>query len=262
MPPNTAAAAQSSSNRAGNRSGRRRLSRFLFRWISFAVLAFLVLSVAPVLLMRWVDPFTSAFMLQARVEAFTSGERGYRTQYRWVDWDKISPHAAMAVIAAEDQRFPVHWGFDLKSIRDAVEDGNRGKRLRGASTISQQVAKNLFLWSGRSYVRKGLEAWFTVLIETLWPKQRILEVYLNIAEFGHGVYGIEAASRKFIGRSAARLSRTEAALLAAVLPNPVRLRADRPSRYVRSRRDWILGQMSGLGGPAYLKTLDSAQKTL
>lgn len=228
----------------------------LSRWVSLAVLAFVALTVVPVLLLRWVDPFTSAFMMLASVDAFTSGERGYRTRYQWVDRERISPHAAMAVIAAEDQRFPVHWGFDLKSIRDAVEGGSRGKRLRGASTISQQVAKNLFLWNGRSYVRKALEAWYTVLIEALWPKQRILEVYLNIAEFGHGVYGIESASRKFIGRSAARLSRSEAALLAAVLPNPSRLRADKPSRYVRSRRDWIVGQMSGLGGPAYLKTLD------
>src|SRR5688572_8110265 len=198
MSPDFAAAAHPNSNRAGTRPGRSRLGRRLSRWVSLALLAFVALTVVPVFLLRWVDPFTSAFMLQASVDAFTSDERGYRTRYQWVDRERISPHAAMAVIAAEDQRFPVHWGFDLKSIRDAVEDGSRGKRLRGASTISQQVAKNLFLWNGRSYVRKGLEAWFTVLIEALWPKQRILEVYLNIAEFGHGVYGIEAASKKFI----------------------------------------------------------------
>jgi monofunctional glycosyltransferase len=157
------------------------------------------------------------------------------------------------VIAAEDQQFPFHTGFDLKSIRDAVRENAHRKRPRGASTISQQVAKNLFLWNGGGYVRKGLEAWFTVLIELLWPKERILEVYLNVAQFGRGVFGVEAASHTFWRKPAARLSRTEAATLAAVLPNPIRLRADRPSRYVQSRRDWILGQMSGLGGREYLE---------
>jgi monofunctional biosynthetic peptidoglycan transglycosylase len=223
----------------------------------YLVAVCLVLTIVPVLTMRWVDPFTSAFMVRAQLQASTAGDEKYRTRYTWVDMDRISPHAAMAVIAAEDQQFPFHYGFDVESIRKAVEKNQRSKRVRGASTISQQVAKNLFLWPGRSYVRKGLEAWFTVLIELLWPKERILEVYLNVAEFGKGVYGVEAASRKFFGKSAARLTRSEAALLAAVLPNPRRLRVDRPSNYVRSRQSWIMGQMSGLGGTSYLQQLVS-----
>ena len=220
-----------------------------------AAVAWVVLTALPVLLMRWWHPFSSAFMLSARVGALASHESAYQTHYDWVNLEQISPHAALAVIASEDQQFPFHAGFDLKSIREAVRENQRRKRPRGASTITQQVAKNLFLWNGGGYVRKGLEAWFTVLIEAMWPKERILEVYLNIAEFGRGVYGVEAASRAFFHKPAAKLGRAEAATLAAVLPNPIRLRADRPSRYVVARRDWILGQMRGLGGREYLEQI-------
>lgn len=216
--------------------------RRLFKGAVLTALFLLVLTALPVLALRWVDPPTSAFMLRAD-----------KADYRWVDYDRISPHVAIAVVAAEDQQFPFHDGFDLKSIRKAVEENARRKRPRGASTITQQVAKNLFLWNGASYARKGLEAWFTVLIEACWPKQRILEVYLNVAEFGRGVYGVEAASRRYWRKSAAKLNRYEAATLAAVLPSPRRMRADRPSNYVAQRRDWILGQMRGLGGATYLK---------
>jgi len=156
------------------------------------------------------------------------------------------------VIASEDQKFAEHFGFDFESIDDSLREHARGKRLRGASTITQQVAKNLFLWKGQSFVRKGLEAYFTVLLEVLWPKQRIIEVYLNVAEFGPGVYGVGAASRQYFGISAGRLTPADAALLAAVLPNPRRLHADRPSNFVRTRQDWILWQMRGLGGTSYL----------
>jgi len=199
---------------------------------------------------------TSAFMLAARLHAVSDRDSGYRTDYRWVSLEQISSHAALAVIASEDQLFPFHAGFDINSIREAVRANERGKRLRGASTISQQVAKNLFLWSDHSFVRKGLEAWFTVLIEAMWPKERILEVYLNIIQLGKGVYGVEAASQRYFHKPAARLSSSEAAVLAAVLPNPLRLHADNPSRYVLSRRDWILGQMSDLGGSSYLQALE------
>lgn len=219
------------------------------------MLACIVLTAVPVLLLRWWDPPGSAFMLSARLQALRSGDSAYQLRYEWVDLEQISRHAALAVIAAEDQLFPYHWGFDLDSIREAVRENAHRKRPRGASTITQQVAKNLFLWNGASYVRKGIEAWFTVLIELLWPKARILEVYLNIAQFGRGVYGVEAAAQTFFRKPAARLAREEAAILAAVLPNPVRMRADRPSRYVLSRRDWILDQMEGLGGAQYLKTV-------
>jgi monofunctional glycosyltransferase len=155
------------------------------------------------------------------------------------------------VVAAEDQKFPSHRGFDVESIGDAWEQRARG-RVRGASTISQQVAKNLFLWSGRSWVRKGFEAWFTVLIESLWSKQRILEVYLNVAEFGPGIYGAEAAAQRHFGKPAAALTRREAALLAAVLPDPRAMRAAVPSAYVARRARWIERQAAQLGGPAYL----------
>jgi monofunctional glycosyltransferase len=199
-------------------------------------------------------------MIEARVAAWQARERAYRTNFRWVSLEQISPNAAIAVIASEDQQFPFHAGFDLNSIREAVRASERGRRLRGASTISQQVAKNLFLWSGHSFVRKGLEVYFTVLIETLWPKERILEVYLNIAQFGDGIYGVQAAAERFWHKPALRLSAAEAASLAAVLPNPLRLHAERPSRYVIARRDWILAQMSDLGGAAYLRSLESERR--
>jgi monofunctional biosynthetic peptidoglycan transglycosylase len=209
-----------------------------------------------VLSLRWVNPPTSAFMLETRMDATAEGDRTYRTDYEWVDLEHISPHAAIAVIASEDQQFPFHAGFDLNSIRESVRASERGKKLRGASTISQQVAKNLFLWNGYSYFRKGIEAWMTVLIELTWPKERILEVYLNIAQFGRGIYGVEAAARRFYHKPASRLSSSEAAVLAAVLPNPIKLHADRPSDYVLRRREWILGQMRALGGASYLQAVE------
>jgi monofunctional glycosyltransferase len=225
----------------------------LRRWLLLAIVAWLVLTVVPVLLLRWIPPVTSAYMLEARLEALGTGQRGYRTDYQWVSLERISPHAAIAVIASEDQTFPFNYGFDLQSIRGAVRAAQRGRRLRGASTISQQVARNLFLWPGRSFVRKGIEAYFTVLLEALWPKERILEVYLNVAQFGQGIYGVEAAARRFYHEPAARLSASQAALLAAVLPNPVHWHVDRPGRFVAWKQQWILAQMRNLGGAAYLR---------
>lgn len=229
----------------------RRTLRF-FLWL---VASFLVLSVGAVVALRWLDPPTSAFIMREQVSAPRSGAKAYSIRHRWVDWPQQSAQLKVAVIAAEDQNFPAHYGFDLKSINDALEDRQRGRRVRGASTISQQVAKNLFLWPQQSWLRKGLEAYFTVLIETLWPKQRILEVYLNVAEFGHGVFGIGAAADVYFHKHPARLNAYDAALLAAVLPSPKRMRVNAPSSYVRSRQQWILGQMRGLGGAALLKQL-------
>ncbi len=221
------------------------------RALGLALLGALLLLSAAVLALRWIDPPTSAFMVTARLEALFSGQHDYRTEYQWVSLEQISPQAAIAVIAAEDQQFPFHAGFDFKSIREAVRAHEHGGKLRGASTITQQVAKNLFLWSGRSFVRKGLEAMLTIMIETMWPKERILEVYLNVAQFGRGTYGVEAAARHFFHETAARLSRQQSALLAVVLPNPLRLKVDAPSSYVLAQRDWTLKQMAELGGPAY-----------
>jgi len=237
------------------RGGWRRLRR----WVLLAILAWLVLTMVPVLLLRWIPPLTSAYMLEARIGALRAGERDYGTHYDWVSLEHISPHAALAVIASEDQTFPFNYGFDLSSIRSAVRAAQRGRRLRGASTISQQVARNLFLWPGRSFVRKGIEAWFTVLLEAMWPKERILEVYLNIAQFGRGTYGVEAAARRFYHEPAARLSASQAALLAAVLPDPVHWHVERPSRFVAWKQQWILGQMRNLGGAAYLRQVRQTQ---
>ncbi len=229
--------------------------RRTLRFVLGIIASFVVLSVGAVVVLRWVDPPTSAFMMGERFVTPSAGAKAYTVRYRWVDWAQISPHIKVAVIAAEDQNFPGHYGFDLKAIDDALADRERGRRVRGASTISQQVAKNLFLWPAQSWVRKGLEAYFTVLIETLWPKQRILEVYLNIAEFGRGVFGVGAAADVYFHKPAARLNPYDAALLAAVLPSPKRMRVNAPSSYVRSRQQWILGQMRGLGGTALLKEL-------
>jgi monofunctional glycosyltransferase len=229
--------------------------RRLAKWLALACAGVITLSVFAVAVLRWANPPTTAFMIRASLARPAEDIR-----YRWVDLEQISPHAAVAVIAAEDQLFPFHSGFDLDSIRDAVGSGSQRKRVRGASTISQQLAKNLFLSSERSLVRKGLEAYFTVLIELLWAKERILEVYLNVAQFGRGVYGVEAAARRFFGKPAMQLDPSESALLAAVLPNPLRFKADRPSLYVTTRRDWIIDQMRGLGGPAYLSYLTSDGK--
>jgi monofunctional biosynthetic peptidoglycan transglycosylase len=213
-------------------------------------------SVLLVAAFRWLPvPFTS-FMIQDEFAALRSDVAGPRPLHDWVAWAAISPQVAVAVIAAEDQNFPDHRGFDIRAIGKAWSDAQRGRRIRGASTISQQVAKNLFLWPGKNWLRKGLEVWFTVWIELLWPKQRILEVYLNGAEFGRGVWGVEAASRHFFKKPAARLDQHEAALLAAVLPSPKRLRVDRPSPYLRQRQAWILHQIRLLGGVRLLDRLD------
>jgi monofunctional glycosyltransferase len=233
----------------------RSLPARLFRFLVWLTLSAVLFSVLAVLAMRWINPPTSAFMIGDRIDSWT-GAAEYPLRHRWVDWNHIAGPAKVAVIASEDQMFPHHRGFDFKSIDKALEERERGRRVRGASTISQQVAKNLFLWSGRSWIRKGLEAYFTLLIETLWPKQRILEVYLNIAQFGRGVYGVGAASEIYFRKSAARLNSYDAALLAAVLPNPIRLRANSPSRYVRSRQEWIMAQMRRLGGTSLLRKLE------
>ena len=176
----------------------------------------------------------------------------FRYDYQWTPLQDIAPIAALAVVAAEDQQFPHHRGFDFEAIGDAVNHNLKGGTKRGASTISQQVAKNLFLWEGRTWVRKGMEAWFTLLIEFIWPKRRILEVYLNVAEMGNRVYGVGAASERFFRIMPVALSADQAALLAAVLPNPPRFRVEAPSSYVRQRQRWILKQMRQMGGMQYL----------
>ncbi len=231
---------------------RRRIRwlRWLFLWLPLLFVAFTVLQV---LSLRWIDPPTSAFMLERRVEAWRDGDADFRLHYRWRPLGEISRWLPVSVIAAEDQKFLDHEGFDFEAIDKAMEHNAQSKRVRGASTISQQVAKNLFLWGGRNYVRKGLEAWYTVLIEHLWSKQRIVEVYVNIAEFGDGVYGADAAAHDLFGTTAARLSAAQCARLAVVLPNPRHWSAAKPNGWVQRRAAWVERQITQLGGPDYLR---------
>lgn len=211
------------------------------------LLGVLGLTVFPVLLLAVVPAWTSSFMIGYQVDRLASDKPLPALEHDWVSWGEIAPAAKLAVIAAEDQRFAEHFGFDFEAIGKAVQHNRGHRRKRGASTISQQVAKNLFLWSGRSWTRKALEVGYTLLIEVLWSKQRVLEVYLNVAEFGPGVYGVEAASQKYFRKPASKLTYPEAALLAAVLPNPKRLRVAAPSTYVQQRAGWILRQMYRMG---------------
>ncbi|HLI19165.1 MAG TPA: monofunctional biosynthetic peptidoglycan transglycosylase [Rhodanobacteraceae bacterium] len=231
---------------------RRSWTRGWLRRLLWLVLAFIVVTWLPVLILRFVPPVTSAYMLERKVSEAWRGNHAFRIRYRWVPWQRIAPVAPLAMVAGEDQTFPFNHGFDVASIRSAIEVADAGGRLRGASTITQQTARNLFLWSGGGFFRKGLEAWFTVLIDVTWPKRRILEVYANIAELGNGIYGVEAASEAYFHEPAARLSMHQAALLAAVLPNPRGWHADRPSGYVQRRAAWIEQQMRQLGGVSYV----------
>jgi monofunctional biosynthetic peptidoglycan transglycosylase len=193
-------------------------------------------------------------MAGRQLEAWAEGDWHFRIAYDWRDLRAMAPSLPLALVAAEDQKFPLHHGFDVQAIEKALDHNRKGRKVRGASTISQQLAKNLFLWQGRSWLRKGLEAWYTVLIELLLPKERILELYANVAEFGDGVYGAEAAAQRFFGKPAARLSAGESARLAAVLPNPKKYDARRPGPFVQRRARWIELQVQRLGGASYLAT--------
>jgi len=193
-----------------------------------------------IILLKWIDPPITVTQLISWI----SGDGLKRDYVRMKD---ISPHAALAVIASEDQLFPDHNGFDVKSIQKAMTtNGQKKSRLRGASTISQQVAKNVFLWQGRSWIRKGLEAYFTFMIETVWGKKRILEVYLNVAEMGKGVFGVEAAAQSYFKKRAKNLTATESAKIAACLPNPKKYKVSPPSGYVTKRYPWVVRQMNNL----------------
>lgn len=236
--------------------GARRRPRRWLRWLLALPFLFAAASVLQVAVLRFVDPPFTAFMMGRQLEAWSEGDWRFRVVYDWRDLDRIAPNLPMAVVAAEDQRFATHDGFDFQAIEKARINNAKGRRLRGASTISQQVSKNLFLWQGRSWFRKGLEAWYTLLIEWMWPKQRILEVYVNVAEFGDGIYGAQAAAQSFWGKDAARLSNAQSAQLAAVLPAPRHYSARNPGPYVQRRADWIQRQIRQLGGTGYLDALE------
>lgn len=198
----------------------------------------LIYSVVPV-------PYTG-LMFERQLEAWWQGSNTYQRRHQWVPLEQISRHVLQAAVASEDQKFLDHNGFDLQAIEKALVYNSKGKKIRGASTISQQTAKNVFLWSGRSWFRKGLESGFTVLIEAVWGKRRILEIYLNSIEFGPGVFGVEAAAQRYFNRSAAQLTAQQAALLVTVLPNPHRFLLQRPSPYMMKRQLWVQKQMRQL----------------
>jgi len=226
----------------------RRLPFIILRLVIY----FFVISIVWVVILRFVPVWVTPFMISRKIEAFKADE-DTKIYHDWESYDNISKEAALAVVASEDQNFPNHWGFDFNEIYDAMTE--KRKRVRGASTISQQVAKNVFLWHGRSFIRKGLEAYFTILIEVIWNKERILEVYLNVAEMGKMTFGVEAASLRFYKKSAKNLIRSEAARIAAVLPNPVRFSIKNPSAYIMKRSNQISRQMRYLGGQKYLSDL-------
>ncbi len=212
-------------------SGWRKLKKIL--------LIIFVLQFVYIIALKWINPPITFTQLSDWVG-------GYGLTRDYIDFDNMSPNIRLAVMASEDQLFPDHNGFDIKSIKKALINNKKSKRIRGASTISQQVAKNVFLWQGRSWLRKGLEVYFTFMIELLWSKERILEMYLNVAEMGKGIYGVEAAARSYFKKSASKLTRTEAARIAACLPNPKKYKAQPASPYVARRTSWIINQMNNL----------------
>ncbi len=228
---------------------RRNFITRVLRLATASILVVLTASVVLVLPWRWIPPPTTAFMIQKRIASADP------IHYSWVSWSKISQNLAIAAVASEDQKFPFHRGFDMHAIAEALESNRQGGRIRGASTISQQVAKNLYLWPGQTVIRKGVEAYFTLWIELLWPKRRILEIYLNIAEFGPGIFGAAAAAEHIFGKSPDALTSREAATLVAVLPNPKQMSAARPSEYIRGRAEQIQRLVSSLGGAGYLRGL-------
>lgn len=233
----------------------RQVLKRLFKWAWQGTLAIVLVLVAIIILLRWLPVPTTAFMINHQLSLWWNNDPA-QVYYQWVDYDNISPHMALAVIASEDQLFNEHWGIDQRSTIEAIERALEGKSGGGGSTITQQVAKNLFLWGGRSYVRKGLEWGIAGLLELFWSKQRILEVYLNIAQFGETIYGVQEASTRLFKTTPKRLSIHQAALLAAVLPSPARMKAHKPSRYVLIRQRYIERQMRLLGGVDFLGRID------
>lgn len=237
------------------------LIKKLFRILLFSGIAFLVLSVFGVLIYRYINPPITPLMVIRVVQQAFEDDRTVRLEKHWVDLDDISPWVVRAAIASEDQRFESHNGFDFEAIGQAREYNakHKGKRTRGASTISQQLAKNLFLWPTRSWVRKGFETWFTFLIELTWPKGRIMEVYLNVIEMGDGIYGIEAASQEYFNVRANNLNKERAAYIVACLPAPLKWSPSKPARFVRWKKNWIIRQMDNLGMPDLLKKQSAFQ---
>ncbi len=209
-------------------------------------LAFFVVSIVSVVVYKWVPVPITPLMLIRDVEQLKN-DKGVIMEHDWVPLEEISPKLQLAVVCSEDQNYLKHFGVDWGAIQKAMKENEKGKRVRGGSTITQQTAKNVFLWQGRSYLRKGLELWFTLLIEVFWSKERIMEVYLNSIEMGNGIYGAEAAAQHWFHKSAKKLSKDEAAAIAAILPNPLRYKANPANGYISERKAWIKQQMNFWG---------------
>jgi len=237
-----------SSKKNTNVSFQKKVFRFFIKWI----LILWVSSVVAIILSKFLPIFLTPTMMSRKIDAWSEGKSG-KIYSNWVSYNDIDKNCGLAVIASEDQLFPEHNGFDFEAMVGAVKNNMKGKRIKGASTISQQVAKNVFLWQGRSYLRKGLEAYFTFMIELIWGKKRILEVYLNVAETGKMTFGVEAACRRFYEHTSSEVSKSEAARIAAVLPNPIRFSIENPSNYVIRRTGQIQRQMRMLGGKRFME---------
>lgn len=226
------------------------LLRKILRFIKWAAILFFGSSILVTIIYRFVNPPVTPLMMIRVVEQLADNEKP-AMQKDWVSIEDISSNMKLAVIASEDNNFESHFGIDFKAIQKANKLNKKGKKLRGASTISQQTAKNVFLWPARTWVRKGLELYFTGLIEVFWSKKRIMEVYLNVIEMGDGIYGVEAAAQTYFNKPAARLSRSEASAIAAVLPNPRRWRPDRPTPYIQKKKGWIQWNMNNVVKPEW-----------
>jgi monofunctional biosynthetic peptidoglycan transglycosylase len=226
----------------------KKYRQFLIKMALRVAIAFVVFSLLIVVPFRWLNPPVTMVM----ADRWLGSAENFQLEQRWLSWNKMPKQAALAVVASEDQLFPLHAGFDFDAIFKVLGSLGSGRQLRGASTISQQVARNVYLWTGRSWLRKGLEVWFTMLIELTWGKQRILEVYMNVAEWGEGVFGLEAASLYHFGKSAKRLSPMQMALLASCLPSPLKYNPANPSEHVYQRARWNLQQQQRLGGVHWL----------
>lgn len=231
----------------------KKLKQLLLKLVLVLLTGFVLISLLMVVPFRWLNPPVTMVMAE---RWFHSENPHYRLRQQWLDWKHIPKQTALAVVTSEDQRFPLHNGFDVDAIFNVLSHAENLTELRGASTISQQVAKNMYLWTGRSWLRKGLEVWFTLVIELVWNKQRILEVYLNIAEWGEGVFGVEAASRYHFAKPAAQLTPLQAALLASCLPSPLNYDPVRPSPQLLQRAKWNLQQQKKLGGIQWLAILN------
>jgi len=230
----------------------KKLRQLIIKYCLRLIFVFVVMSLVIVVPLKWINPPVTMVMADRWL---SSTNDNFKLKQQWLNWNKIPKQAALAVVTSEDQLFPLHNGFDIDAIVSVLQSLGKQRQLRGASTISQQVARNVYLWTGRSWLRKGLEAWFTLLIELTWGKQRILEVYLNIAEWGEGVFGLEAASQYHFGKSASRLTSMQMALLASSLPSPLNYDPAKPAQHLKNRANWNLQQQKRLNGIQWITGL-------